>query len=287
MRAVNLLPAERRKGAKGPKGERSGQKFSKIHGIGLAILLAGGALAYYGHGVSGQAGQKALEADDLEASATTLTTQIAAEKAKVQVKPQVSSFDSDKTLVMGLAQARVAARPLHQRPRFDAGRPVVNLVAARRGILGGADEGDLRADREAGAGDGGQDAQLRIGATEDVTLRQRRLSQIEDGRLQQIDAPQKLRAGDDQKKRQQQRRGRRGQPQLAAGEARPGAARQHDLAWPFDHRLRPIRPLPDGSAPRPPGYRKSRPARLLLAGRVRRPASPKRYPPDRWQYRQS
>ncbi|HRC07953.1 MAG TPA: PilN domain-containing protein [Miltoncostaeales bacterium] len=107
MRAVNLLPAERRKGAKGPKGERSGQKFSKIHGIGLAILLAGGALAYYGHGVSGQAGQKALEADDLEASATTLTTQIAAEKAKVQVKPQVSSFDSDKTLVMGLAQARV------------------------------------------------------------------------------------------------------------------------------------------------------------------------------------
>lgn len=107
MRAVNLLPAERRKGAKGPKGERGQKSFSKLHGIGLAVLLAGGALGYYGHGINSQAGQKSLEADDLEASATTLNSQIAAEKAKVELKPQASTFDADKTLVIGLAQARV------------------------------------------------------------------------------------------------------------------------------------------------------------------------------------
>ncbi len=107
MRAVNLLPADRQKGAKGAKGS-GGPKLSKLHGIGLGALLVAGALGYWGHGIQGQASQKKAEADDLEARVTTLTTQIAAQKAKAEVKPAaVSTFAADRTLVIGLAQARV------------------------------------------------------------------------------------------------------------------------------------------------------------------------------------
>lgn len=109
MRAVNLLPAERRKGAKGAKGLKTERErsFSKLHGIGLAILLVGGGLAYWGHGIASEASQTAAQADDLEAQVQTLTTQINAEKAKIGSAGQGANYEIDKALVTGLAQARV------------------------------------------------------------------------------------------------------------------------------------------------------------------------------------
>jgi Tfp pilus assembly protein PilN len=107
MRAVNLLPVDRKKGAKGAKGERGERKLSKLHGVGLVTLLLVGGMGYYGYGISSDAKAKALEADDLEAQVTALTAKVAAEQAKLSTKPQLAGFDVDKNLVIGLAQARV------------------------------------------------------------------------------------------------------------------------------------------------------------------------------------
>ncbi len=104
MRAVNLLPADRRKGG---KTERSAPKLSKLHGIGLGVLVGALALGYYGHGISGKAAAQKAQADANEATAQTLQTQIATAKQKQQGTPQASSFETDKVLVTGLAQARV------------------------------------------------------------------------------------------------------------------------------------------------------------------------------------
>lgn len=105
MRAVNLLPADRRRGAKAAKV--SGAKITKLHGIGIAVVLAGGALAYWGHGIAGQAADQSAKADELDGQVTSLTAQIAAERAKTAVQPAGQSFDADKKLVVGLAQARI------------------------------------------------------------------------------------------------------------------------------------------------------------------------------------
>lgn len=104
MRAVNLLPPDRRKGA---KGEKSAPKLTKLHGIGLGVVLVGGALAYWGHGIAAKAADQKAQADASEAQAQTLQTQISTEKAKAEAKPKQSNFESEKLLVTGLAQARI------------------------------------------------------------------------------------------------------------------------------------------------------------------------------------
>ncbi len=68
MRAVNLLPAERRKG-----GEKSGSKtkLTPVHGAALAILLGAGALGYWGHGIRGEVATQKQQFAELEAQSTT------------------------------------------------------------------------------------------------------------------------------------------------------------------------------------------------------------------------
>lgn len=107
MRAVNLLPADRRKGA---KAERSKPKLTPLHGIALAILVGGGALGYYGHSIAGQAAEQQAQAESLAAQATTLQQQIETLKQAQGAdpnQPSATSYDSNLKLVTGLAQARV------------------------------------------------------------------------------------------------------------------------------------------------------------------------------------
>lgn len=99
MRAVNLLPDDRK------KRERSGPKFTPIHGAAFGIVVGALALGYWGHSISGQAAQKAVQAEELEQQATQLTAQI--EKAKAATAQTVSTYATDKALVSGLANARV------------------------------------------------------------------------------------------------------------------------------------------------------------------------------------
>lgn len=100
MRPVNLLPADRR------KSERQGPKFTPLHGAGLGILVGALALGYWGHSISGQVEAEATKIADLDQQTQTLTAQIAKAKAEANVV-SVSSYDTDKALVSGLATARV------------------------------------------------------------------------------------------------------------------------------------------------------------------------------------
>jgi Tfp pilus assembly protein PilN len=99
MRPVNLLPAERR------KAERQGPKFTPLHGAGLGMLVGALALGYMGHGLHGQIDAETAKIADLDQQTTTLTAQV--EKAKSESKVIVSSYETDRALVSGLAVARV------------------------------------------------------------------------------------------------------------------------------------------------------------------------------------
>ncbi len=99
MRAVNLLPAERR------KSERQAPKLTPMHGAALGILVGALALGYWGHSIKGQAATEQAKVVDLDQQSTTLTAQIAAAKAK-NTTP-VSTYATDRALVSGLAGARV------------------------------------------------------------------------------------------------------------------------------------------------------------------------------------
>ena len=99
MRPVNLLPAERR------KAERQAPKLTPLHGAGLGILVGALALGYWGHSLNGQVAAEQLKIDDLDQQSTTLTAQV--EKAKAASTITVSSYDTDRSLVSGLASARV------------------------------------------------------------------------------------------------------------------------------------------------------------------------------------
>jgi Tfp pilus assembly protein PilN len=97
MRAVNLLPPDR-------KRERTTPKLSPLHGAGLGILVGALALGYWGHSVHGQVDQQKAIVADLDAQAQTLDRQITLVKAGVKTG---SSYEADRTLVVGLATARI------------------------------------------------------------------------------------------------------------------------------------------------------------------------------------
>jgi Tfp pilus assembly protein PilN len=99
MRAVNLLPADRR------KRERESFKFTPLHAAGVGILVGALALGYWGHSIHGQVDVQQAKITDLEAQSQTLTAQIAQVKSKNTT--QISTYDTDKALVSGLAIARV------------------------------------------------------------------------------------------------------------------------------------------------------------------------------------
>lgn len=99
MRAVNLLPADRR------KRERESFKFTPLHAAGLGILVGALALGYWGHSLHGQVDVEQGKITDLEAQSQTLTAQIA--QAKSKNTTQISTYDTDRALVSGLAVARV------------------------------------------------------------------------------------------------------------------------------------------------------------------------------------
>jgi Tfp pilus assembly protein PilN len=99
MRPVNLLPAERR------KAERQGPKFTPLHGAVVGILVGGLAMGYMGHTVRGKIDVETTKIADLDQQTTTLTAQV--EKAKSESKVVVSSYETDKALVTGLAVGRV------------------------------------------------------------------------------------------------------------------------------------------------------------------------------------
>ncbi len=99
MRAVNLLPAERK------KREPQGLKLTPMHGIGLGLVLGAVALGYWGHSVSGQADAEQATIDQLETETQSLTSQIT--QAKASKSTDVSTYESDRALVSGLAAARV------------------------------------------------------------------------------------------------------------------------------------------------------------------------------------
>ena len=99
MKPVNLLPAERR------KSERQAPKLTRMHGAGLGMLVGALALGYWGHSLNGQVAAEQLKIDDLDQRTTTLTAQV--DKAKAASKVTISSYETDRTLVSGLASARV------------------------------------------------------------------------------------------------------------------------------------------------------------------------------------
>lgn len=99
MRAVNLLPADRR------KRERESFKFTRVHAAGLGIIVGALALGYWGHSIHGQVDAEQAKITDLETQSQTLTAQIA--QARSKNTTQISTYDSDKALVSGLAVARV------------------------------------------------------------------------------------------------------------------------------------------------------------------------------------
>jgi Tfp pilus assembly protein PilN len=99
MRAVNLLPADRK------KREPQSLKLTPMHGVGLGLLAGAIALGYWGHTINGQAEAEQAKVDQLEAQTQSLTAQIT--KAKASKSADVSTYESDRALVSGLAAARV------------------------------------------------------------------------------------------------------------------------------------------------------------------------------------
>lgn len=99
MKPVNLLPAERR------KSERQAPTFTRLHGAGLGMLVGALALGYWGHSLNGQVAAEEVKIADLEQTTTTLTAQV--DKAKAASTITVSSYETDKALVSGIASARV------------------------------------------------------------------------------------------------------------------------------------------------------------------------------------
>jgi len=97
MRAVNLLPPDR-------KRERTTPKLSPLHGAGLGILVGALALGYWGHSVHGQVDQQKAIVADLDTQSQTLERQISQVKAGAQT---ASTYQTDRALVVGLASARV------------------------------------------------------------------------------------------------------------------------------------------------------------------------------------
>jgi Tfp pilus assembly protein PilN len=99
MRAVNLLPADRK------KREPQSLKLTPMHGVGLGLLAGAIALGYWGHSINGQAETEQAKVDQLEQETQSLSAQIT--KAKAASSTEVSTFESDRALVGGLAAARV------------------------------------------------------------------------------------------------------------------------------------------------------------------------------------
>jgi hypothetical protein len=69
------------------------------------MLVGALALGYWGHSLHGQVAAEQLKIDDLDQRTTTLTAQV--DTAKAAGKVTVSSYETDKMLVSGLASARV------------------------------------------------------------------------------------------------------------------------------------------------------------------------------------
>lgn len=108
MRSVNLTPPDKKKLAGEKKKAEGGRKLSPMHLAGLGILVAAAGLAYYSHGIKGEAAEKAEQADSLEAEVQQINAQIQqlqAERAPGAATP--SSYETDRQLVSGLAASRV------------------------------------------------------------------------------------------------------------------------------------------------------------------------------------
>lgn len=97
MRAVNLLPPDR-------KRERTTPKLSPLHGAGLGLLVGALALGYWGHSLHGQVDQQKAIVADLDTQAQALDRQITLAKAGAKTE---DSYEVDKALVVGLATARI------------------------------------------------------------------------------------------------------------------------------------------------------------------------------------
>ncbi len=100
MRAVNLLPADRK------RRERQAPKLTPLHGAALGILVGAVALGYWGHSVKGQAAEQQAKVDAAETQSQQLQSQIATAKLAAAA-PQASSYQTDRLLVAGLTTARV------------------------------------------------------------------------------------------------------------------------------------------------------------------------------------
>jgi Tfp pilus assembly protein PilN len=97
MRAVNLLPPERRR-------ERVAFKPTKLHIAGAAGLAVAGGLFIWGHSLHGQVADQRTKAEALSARETTLNGQLVAAR---QTAAQGGSYEQTKALVAGIAQARI------------------------------------------------------------------------------------------------------------------------------------------------------------------------------------
>jgi Tfp pilus assembly protein PilN len=100
MRAVNLLPADRK------RRERQSPKLTPLHGAGLGILVGALALGYWGHSIKGQVAEQQTKVDELDQQTQQLTAQVAKAK-EAAASPQTSNYATDKALVGGLTIARV------------------------------------------------------------------------------------------------------------------------------------------------------------------------------------
>lgn len=108
MRAVNLTPPDKKRLAGEKNKAEGGRKLNPMHLAGLGILVAAAGLAYYSHGIKGEASDKAEQVAALEAEIQTINTQVAqlrADKAPGPSSP--SSYETDRQLVSGLAASRV------------------------------------------------------------------------------------------------------------------------------------------------------------------------------------
>lgn len=97
MRAVNLLPPERRR-------ERVAFKPTKLHFAAVAGVAVAGGLFFYGHSVHSQVADQKTKADALAARETALNSQLTSAR---QTAAQGGSYEQTKALVAGIAQARI------------------------------------------------------------------------------------------------------------------------------------------------------------------------------------
>ena len=107
MRAVNLLPADRRKNEK----KAAGAGFKPMHGAVAGIVLGAVALGYWGHSIGGKVAQETSKEEAALQEQETLKAKIAKAKEATGT-PVVSTYESNRDLIAGLASSRVNWSPV-------------------------------------------------------------------------------------------------------------------------------------------------------------------------------